>query len=103
MKVGGMGMYELGCKQAALFEIDNITYCEVRVTCYTPRQILLYAYHSLVRQRKIIPIEELLIEDKEIAWRTAKEFAKGRLGKKALIEVAQALLTLEYFLNLKKN
>lgn len=101
MRIAGMDMLELGRKQAALFESNNLTYCEVLVQFKSPRHILLHVYRMLVRMQKITPIEEMLQEQKEVAWQTAKEIAKERLGKKDLIELVQALLTIEYFLNFK--
>lgn len=93
-------MMDLGRQQVELFLSNNVTYCEILVTCCCPRHILLMAYQRLVRLRKLTPIEDMLREQKEVAWATAKDIAKGRLGKKDLIEVVQALLTIEYFLNL---
>lgn len=93
-------MLGLGQLQAQLFVSNNVAYCETLVTCDCPRKILVMTYERLVRQRKIIPIEDMLQDQKQTAWDTAKEIAKGRLGRKALVEVVQALLTIEYFLNL---
>ena len=98
LKVGDF--LDLGRKQAELFVANNVAYSEVLVTCYCPRQILLYAYESLLKQRKITPIEDLLQEDKEYAWKQAKEIAKGRLGNKALKEIVKAFVVINYFLNL---
>lgn len=94
-------MLDLGQKQAALFTANNLAYCEILVTCECPRHILVSAYRCLVRLGKLAPIEDLLQEQKEVAWQTAKDIAKGRMGQKALVEVVQALLTIEYFLNLE--
>ncbi len=91
-------MLELGRKQAQLFTANNVAYCEALVTCYCPREIMVLTYHRLVRQGKITPIEDMLQEQKETAWQTAKDMAAGRLGKAALIEVVKALLVIEYFL-----
>lgn len=100
MRVAGMDMLDLGRKQAAMFESNNVAYCEVLVKFSSPRHILLQIYRLLVRMGKIIPVEDLLQEQKSLAWQTAKDIAKDRLGKKDLIELVQALLTIEYFLNL---
>lgn len=91
---------DLGRKQVDLFLSNNVTYCEILVTCSCPRHILLMAYQRLVQLRKITPIEDMLQEQKKIAWETAKDIAKGRLRKIELVEVVQALLTIEYFLSL---
>lgn len=93
-------MLELGRKQAQLFLDNNTVYCEVLVTADCPRSILVMAYQILVRHSKITPIEDMLQEHKHTAWKTALEIANGRLGRKALIELVQALITLEYFLTL---
>lgn len=90
---------DLGRKQAQLFVEDNITYCEILVTGSCPRKILLLAYRRLVSLRKITPIEDMLLEHKESAWQMAKDIAKGRLGRQALIETVQAMMVIEYFLN----
>jgi hypothetical protein len=96
-------MLDLGRKQAQLFLANNVVYCELLVTCDCPREILVMTYHGLVRREKITPIEDMLQEQKETAWQTAKDIANGRLGRKALVEVVQALLVIEYFLNLIEN
>ncbi len=92
-------MIYLAERQMQIYDADNIGYCEALVTCSRPRYIMLCAYGSLVRLGKITPIENCLLEDKETAWQTAKEIAKGRLGLKALIELVHVLLVIEYFLN----
>lgn len=93
-------MLELGRKQAELFSSDNVTYCEILVTCYCPRDFLLRAYYGLLRRGKIIAIEDMLQPEKESAWEMAKSIAKGRLGIKELKDVVRALVAIEYFLNL---
>jgi hypothetical protein len=94
---------QLGRQQAEIFVSNNVAYCEILVTCSCPRTILLYAYNHLVYLQKITPIEELLLDDKQFAWETAKDIAKGRLSRKSLIELVQALVALNYFLNPQKN
>jgi hypothetical protein len=96
-------MLELGRKQAKLFLDNNVAYCEILVVATCPREILRIAYHTLLRQGKLSPIEDLLQQEKETAWATAKDIARGRLGRKALVEVVQALLVIEYFLTLTEN
>lgn len=96
-------MIQVGLKQAQVFTASNIAYCEMLVDGRTRREILLCCYRCLVRTKRIRPIEELPQEQKKIAWQTAKDIAQNRLGRKALIEVVQALLTIEYFLNLEIN
>jgi hypothetical protein len=91
---------ELGRKQTVFFTVDNVLYCEVLVSADSCRSILVGCYSTLVRLGKLIPIENLRQSEKEVAWQTAKNIAKGRLGKKAMIELVQALMALEYFLNL---
>lgn len=91
-------MIELARKQAQLFTENNVAYCEDLVTCSCPRRLLLVAYVSLVRRQKLVAIEDLLQKEKEAAWELAKELAKGRLGRKELIEVVKAMYTIEYFL-----
>ncbi len=93
-------MFYLGRKQAQMFLTNNVTYCELLVTCSCPRQILLMAYNRLVRLRKITALEDMLYEDQKMAGETAKDFVKGRLPRKELKEVVKALLVIEYFLNL---
>jgi hypothetical protein len=97
---GANEILHLGRQQAQLFTDNNVAYCEVLVTANCPRTILLMAYYRLVKERKLIAIEELPIQQKETAWQMAKDIAQGRLGRKLLIEVVQSLLALEYFLNL---
>lgn len=100
MKVAGMNLLELGQKQVEIFLAHKANYCEILVTCACPRHILVMAYENLVRQFKIAPVEDMLLQDKEFAWGKAKEIAKGRLGKKELVEIVKALVAIEYFLNL---
>jgi len=91
----------LGQKQAPLFTADNIAYSETLVTCYVPRHILVCAYRCLVRRGRLIPVEELSQAQKELAWQTAKDIARGRLPRSNLVEIVQALLALEYFLSME--
>ena len=100
MNIAGLDLMELGRKQAVLFGMDNVAYCEVLVTCYAPRTILDYAYHKLVRQGKMLAKEDLLVHQKEGVRKIARDIAKKRLGKKAFEELIHSLLALEYFLNL---
>lgn len=90
---------ELARKQAGLFNTDNAAYCNILVNASCSRHILVIAYHHLVYQNKIVPIEDLLQADKEQAWATAKDMADGRLNKINLILLVKALMALEYFLN----
>lgn len=94
-------MLQLGQKQAQVFTASNVAYCEMLVDGRTRREILLCCYRCLVRTKRLRPIEELSQEQKVLAWQTAKYIAKGRMGQKSLVEVVQALLTIEYFLNLE--
>jgi hypothetical protein len=41
--------------------------------------------------------------DKTTAYDTAKDIAKGRLGRAELVELVKALVAIEYFLELQKN
>lgn len=91
---------DLGRRQALLFQADNLGYCERLITTDYPRQFLSKVYWVLVRREKIIPKEDMLQDQKELSWQTAKEIAKGRLGRKDLVELVHALLAIEYFLNL---
>lgn len=91
---------DLGRKQAELFTSNNLAYCENLVTCSCPREILLLAYFRLVRERKIIPYEDLLQPDKDKARQLTLDIAKGRLNDRQLRELVKSLLAIEYFLNL---
>lgn len=93
-------MLDLGRKQAQLFTANNVAYVETLVTCYCPRDILLKCYYGLVRRGKVTAIEDMLQHEKESAWETAKDLAKGRLRIKELKDVVRALVAIEYFLNL---
>jgi len=94
-------MLILAQKQTQLFTADNIAYSEILVTCYVPRHLLVCAYRCLVRTRRLIAIEQLSQAQKEEAWQTAKDIARGRLSRSNLVEVVQALLALEYFLSME--
>jgi hypothetical protein len=96
-------MLELGRKQALMFHDNNLAYCEVLVTCCSPRHILLNAYQQLVRLHKIIAYEDLLQDELEEARQMTLDIAKGRLSNKELRELAKALLAIAYFLDLEKN
>lgn len=95
-----LDMLELARKEVEVFKSNNLAYCEVLVTCTTQRNILRMAYNQLVHRKKVTPIEDMLLADKTTAYNTAKDIAKGRLGRGALIELVKALIAIEYFLNL---
>lgn len=99
MEIAKTSMLELGRIQAEMFMANNYSYCEILVKASCPRTILVMAYNRLVRESKLVPIEDLLQEQKEQAWETAKELAKGRLGRNALVDLVKSLLAIEYFLN----
>lgn len=92
-------MLDLGRKQAQMFQDNNVPYCEVLVTCGSPRHILLNAYQHLVRLRKITAYEDLLQDELEEARQMTLDIAKGRLSNRELRELAKALLAIAYFLN----
>lgn len=94
---------ELAQQQFAMYEKNKAGFRELLATSDAPRHILRYAYESLVRQHKIIAIEDMLIEEKTIAWKTAKDVAGERLNKTELIHLVKALIAIEYFLSLKKK
>lgn len=100
MATATFDMLELGRKEAESFKTNNVAYCEVLVTCTAQRNILRMAYNQLVHRKKVTPIEDMLLADKTTAYNTAKEIAKDRLGRGALIELVKALIAIEYFLNL---
>lgn len=96
-------LLDLGRRQAHLFQEDNVAYCEDLITCSGPRRLLVVAYGGLVRRQKLTAIEDLLQNEKEAAWELAKELAKGRLGRRELIEVVKAMYAIEYFLTFEKK
>jgi hypothetical protein len=93
-------MLDLARKEVESFKANNLAYCEVLVTCTTQRNILRMGYNLLVHRKKIVPIEEMTLAAKTTAYETAKDIAKGRLGRPGLIELVKALIVIEYFLNL---
>jgi hypothetical protein len=92
-------LVELGKKQAALFNENNVAYVSCLVKFNSQRHILLWCYTSFVGSKKIIPIEELPKSDKESIWEMAKEMGVG-LDKNGIIELCKAFYTLEYLLRL---
>ena len=93
-------MLDLARKEAESFKSNSVAYCEVLVTCTAQRNILRMAYNLLVHRKKIVAIEDMALADKTTAYDTAKDIAKGRLGRAGLVELVKALIVIEYFLNL---
>ena len=91
---------DLARKQADLFLANDEAWCNVLVGQNAVRPIMVMAYNQLVRSRKLPPMEDLAKNEKQKAWDFAKEIAKGQLRRAQLIEIVQALLALEFFLNL---
>jgi len=89
----------LGRKQMELFLNDNLLYMECLVKFDTPRKILNQSYRSLISRNIIPAIETFPVEQKKDLWETAKEYSAQRLDQQKTIELAKALITIEYFLN----
>jgi hypothetical protein len=89
---------ELGKKQSELFHLNNQVFIECLVKFKSVRHTLTYAYKSLIRLKKLSPIESLPLNEKTNLWEMTKEYAANRLEKDEMIELSQALLTLEYYL-----
>lgn len=103
MNTASISTLELAQQQFAIYQQNKIGYRELLATSESPRHILRYAYESLVRQHKIMAIEDMLIEEKTTAWETAKHIANERLTKTELIHLVKALIAIEYFLSLEKK
>ena len=90
---------DLGRKQAAVFTDNNLGYVESLITCVVPKKIMIMCYYILLRQKALIKIEDLPLDQKTTLWETSKYFDKGRLNKDQIVELAKCLYTVEYFLN----
>jgi len=91
-------MLWLGRKQAEIFSLDNVGYCDSLVTLKVPPQILETCYSILTKRSQLLHIEILPTNEKIIIWNIAKEIAKDRLDNEGLIRLSHCLITLEYFL-----
>lgn len=96
-------LVELGKKQAALFEENNVAYVSCLVKFNSQRNILVWCYTSFVGAKKINPIEDILPSEKKSMWEMANEIANGILDKDGLIELCKAFYTLEYLLRLNNG
>jgi hypothetical protein len=74
-------------------------YIECLVTAKSIRKIMTGIYNSRVFTQKIIPIEKLSEEEKIELWEQTKAYAKGRLNKTELIELAKAVWCLANILD----
>jgi hypothetical protein len=92
-------LVEVGQKQAALFHQNNVVYIDCLVKYKTIRTLMVAVYNSLVFNKKIDRIENLLIEEKAALFESAKDFAKETLDTKQMINLCKSLYTLEYLLN----
>ena len=86
----------LGARQVELFESNSPIYLDVFCSGEGIRKILRGYYNELVRDEKVIAIENLEPEYKKQLKETAIEMAKGRLNKEGCIELCKCLQVLSY-------
>lgn len=92
---------DLAKKQLFLFELDNVSYMRALVRGEAMREIMRDGYATLVYQKKLTAIENLPIEEKNILWLTAKDFAKDTLPKEKIVDLCKAFYCLEFLINEK--
>ena len=86
----------LGAMQVKLFESNQPVYMDVFCSGEGVRKILIGYYNSLVKEEKIIPIENLSVEYKTELYETAKEIAANRLDTNGCIQLCKCLQVLTY-------
>lgn len=79
------------------FEKDNSFFIECLIKFSAVRKIMVMGYFRLLKDGKIVPIENLHNDEKISFWNDAKEFAAGRLDNDQCIEFTKCLYTLKYF------
>lgn len=94
----GYDFFNLAKKQADLFTNNHLAWVEVLVTGTALRGIMRIAYRRLIREGKMIPLENMHEEEKNRLWETVEEFDNGRNDEQGKVYIAISLLTLEYFL-----
>lgn len=94
----GSKFLDLARKQADLFMNNNIAWIESLVTTDCIKSIMEIGYNVLVRQKAIVEIGKMPIEEKENLWESTKEFCRDRLTVVEMKRVAKALICLEYLL-----
>lgn len=86
----------LGARQVELFESNSPIYLDAFCHGEGIRSILCTYYNKLVRDEKVIAIENLEPEFKKELKATALEMAKGRLDIPGCIELCKCLQVLAY-------
>lgn len=97
-------MWNIGRKEAALFEANNVGYTETVVLFSGRRKLMVWIYCLLRNYKKITAIENLEHDVKLQMWGFVKEICAGKTNDvKKMKEVAKAFYALEYFLNENNN
>lgn len=94
-------VHEIGNKQAELFLENNISYMECLVNGISFKNLLTVCYNALLRQKKIVQIEYLPIEEKQRLFEIVKEFDNSTLDKEGYVLACRSLYALEQYLKIK--
>lgn len=71
---------------------------QVLANCQSISNVLFNHYHTLVSTKKLIPIEQLTLEEKTELWKIANQIKGGT--KQERIDYSKALYTLLYYQSL---
>lgn len=93
------GFIELGIKQANLCRTNPEAYISTLVTANSQRLIMMNVYNSMVRQERLIKIEELERAIKAEYWVMAKNAGAGKLPEDKLKMLSRCLYCLDHLLS----
>lgn len=92
-------MDTLGYNMREVFRNDNMSFMNCLGMNTSVTAVMNSCYKCLIRAKKIPPIEELPLEEKQRLFLIIKDFAPEGSSKEYYISCCSALHALEYYLN----
>lgn len=90
----------IGREQTGQFENACEAYVTDLIEFNPRRQVMMWIYHDLVKEKLLLPIESYDQQTKNRMWATVRELIAGRTNdKNKMVEIAKAMYLIEYFIN----
>lgn len=90
----------IGREQTDQFENASEAYVTDLIEFEPRRKMMMWIYHDLVKEKRLLPVEEYDKETKTRMWLIIKEMVNGRTDdKRKIIEIVKTMYLIEYFIN----